>query len=320
MVEQVTGHPAADWATSEALIVEQSRGVVPASSWVLDAARSALRSKRILQLLTPGESRITYPMELLLSDAAAEWIVQEDDGRYRDGIRGVPMSWTGTRFARDPGRRAALPVEPDIDSGDLEMRISIVHPAGEPLRLGTAVEAALRALTGEAPTGWGNAEPATQPWSAEEVTEYCRNRAPGHTQLLVVGPGMTGQLRVSPADRGLVEETLLSGPVAGTVRPDDVAALAGQVAGTARLMLVAVHPGRRGGSRSSAPSRPALPYGLLAGQEIVAVRGVEHAERAPAARVEILGSAAWCTLDGGPRPPYEQLADLLRHFGLPDSS
>ncbi|ONF72573.1 DUF6177 family protein [Amycolatopsis keratiniphila] len=319
MVEQVTGHPAADLATEEALIVEQSRGVVPASSWVIDAARSALRSKRILQVLTPEESRITYPMELLLADAAAEWIVQEDASRYRDGIRGVPMSWTGTRFARDPGRRAVPPQEPEIDTGDLEIRISVVHPAEAPLRLGTAVEAALRALTGEAPTGWGNAEPATRPWSAEEVTEYCRNRAPGHTQLVVVGPGMTGQLRVSSADRGLVEETLLSGPGAGTVRPEDVASLAGQVAGTARLMLVAVHPGRRGGSRSSTPSRPALPYGLLAGQEIVAARGVEHAERAPTARIELLGSAAWCTFDGGPRPPYEQLADLLRHFGLPRS-
>ncbi|MFI9454022.1 DUF6177 family protein [Amycolatopsis sp. NPDC052450] len=320
MVEQVTGHPAADWATSEALVVEQSRGVVPASSWMIDAARSALRSKRVLQLLTPEESRLTYPMELLLRDVAAEWIVQEDADRYRDGIRGVPMTWTGTRFVRDPRGRAATPVKPEIDSGDVEVRITTVHPASEPLRLGSTAEAVLRAFTGGAPDGWGDAEPANLPWSADEITAYCRNRAPGRTQLVVVGAEVTGQLRVSPTDEGTIEETRLSGPESGKLRPEDLTALAEQVSGSARLMLAAVHPGRRGGSRSSRPTRPALPYGLLVGQEIVAARGVAHAERAPAARVTLLGSAAWCTMDGGRRPPYEQLADLLRHFGVPDAS
>ncbi|RSN16382.1 hypothetical protein DMC63_22835 [Streptomyces sp. WAC 05977] len=319
MVEQVTGHPAADWATSEALVVEQSRGVVPASSWMIDAARSALRSERVLQLLTPEDSRLTYPMELLLRDAAAEWIVQEDEDRYRDGIRGVPMIWTGTRFARDPGGRPAIPAEAKIDSGDVEVRITTVHPVSEPPRLGSAAEAVLRTFTGGAPAGWGDAEPATLPWSADEITAYCRNRAPARTQLVVVGGDVTGQLRVSPTDEGTVEETRLSGPSAGVLRPEDITALAEQISGGARLMSVAVHPGRRGGSRSNRPTRPALPYGLLVGQDIVAARGVGHAELAPAARVTILGSAAWCTLDGGRRPPYEQLADLLRHFGLPDA-
>ncbi|WP_410664164.1 DUF6177 family protein [Amycolatopsis sp. lyj-84] len=317
MVEQVTGHPAADWATSEALVVEQSRRIVPASSWMIDAARSALRSERVLQLLTPEDSRLTYPMELLLRDAAAEWIVQEDADRYRDGIRGVPMTWSGTRFVRDPGGRAATPVEPKIGSGDVEVRITTVHPVSGPLRLGSAAEAVLRAFTGGAPAGWGDAEPATSPWSADEITAYCRNRAPGRTQLVVVGGEVTGQLRVSPTDEGTIEETRLSGP--GTLRPEDLTALAEQVSGSARLMLAAVHPGRQGGPRSARPTRPALPYGLLVGQEIVAARGVVHAERAPAARVTMLGSAAWCTLDGGRRPPYEQLADLLRHFGVSDT-
>lgn len=319
MVEQVTGHPAADWATSEALIVEQSRAVVPASSWMIDAARSALGSARVLQLLTPEQSGLTYPMELLLHDVAADWIVQDDAGRHRHGLLGFPVSWNGTRFVRDPGHQAAVPVEPKMNSGDFEVRITTVHPAGGPLQLGAGAEAVLRAFTGGPPTGWGNAEPATRPWSPGEVTEHCRNRAPERTQLIVVGPGVAGQLRVSPSDDGLLEETRLSGPAVGTLRPDHVAAMAGQVAGTARLMLAAVHPGRRGGSRSSEPTWPALPYGFLAGREIVAARGVDHAELAPAERVTILDSAAWCTVHGGRRTPYEQLADIVRHFGLPDT-
>ncbi|GAB3712248.1 hypothetical protein GCM10027598_18680 [Amycolatopsis oliviviridis] len=314
MVEQVTGHPAADWATAEALIVEQSRALVPASTWLIDAARSAVRSGRVLQLLTPADSGITYPMELLLRDSAAEWVVQEEADRYRDGIRGFEMRWNGTRFARVPDLPAAAPFDPEIDSGDFEVRITTVHPAAEPLRLGSAAEAALRSLTGDAPFGWGDAEPATLPWSVDEITARCRDE---RAQVVVVGRGVTGQLRVSRTDEGTIEETRLSGPRAGTLRPDAVTALAERVSGGARLMLAAVHPGRRGGVRSNRPTRPALPYGLLVGQEIVAQRGVAHAERAPAARVEMLGSAAWCVLDGGRRPPYEQLADLVRHFGLP---
>ncbi|WP_414942053.1 DUF6177 family protein [Amycolatopsis sp. cmx-11-51] len=323
MVEQVTGHPAADWATSDALVVEQSRGVVPASSWLIDAARSASRSARVLQLLTPEHSGLTYPMELLLRDAGAEWIVQEDDERFRRGFDGVPSRWNGTRFVRDPDRPSPPPAESAITSGDLEVRITTVHPAAKPVRFGADAEAALWALTGREPTGWGNAEPVTRPWSADELTWHCRNRAPGRTRVIVAGHGVVGQVHVSPADAGTIEETKLSGPAVGTLRPEQADALAERLAASARMMLVAVHPGRRGGVRSSEPSRPALPYGLLVGQEMVAARGTVHAGQAPAARVVGFGSgdrsAVWCVLNGGRRPPYEQLSDVLRHFALPDT-
>ena len=44
-------------------------------------------------------------------------------------------------------------------------------------------------VTGAAPLGWGTAEPANQPWSAREVTEFCRERAPQPTALVVVASG-----------------------------------------------------------------------------------------------------------------------------------
>lgn len=321
MVEPLTAHPAADRVTGEALVAEQFRTVVPASTWLVDAAKAAATTNRVLQVLTGAHDKITYPLELLLRDAAAEWVVQEGPGRFRDGLHGYAMAWNGSRFAPDLDAATAAPADPVPGSGDIEVQIATLHPAAESLRLGGSTEAAVQQLTGGQPAGWGIAEPATQPWSAREVTAHCRNRAPAATTLVVVGSGVVGQLHVRRVDTGVLEEVRLSGPAAGRVPADAIEALAEKVAGTARLMVVAAHPGRRDGLRSSAPTLPALPYGLLIGHETVATAGLDHASRTPAARVRLLGSggrtAAWYRLDGGQQAPFEQLTAVLRHFGLP---
>ncbi|MFC4079373.1 DUF6177 family protein [Amycolatopsis samaneae] len=311
-------HPAADHATAEAVLVEQLRDVVPASTWLVDAARTAVDSGRDLQLLTAAHSRITYPLELLLRDAHADWVVPDGTGRHRDGLRGFPLVWNGNRFVpdADPGPAPTLDATPG--SGDLEVQITVHHPAGEPPRLGTGTEDAMRALTGSGPTGWGVAEPATQPWSAGEITAHCRDRA-RPVKLVVVGHGVVGQLAVSPVDTGVIEEVRLSGPEAGTVPRERVEDLATACAGTARLLVVAAHPGRLAGLRAATPVPPALPYGVLIGHEMVAARGVGHARRTPAARVDLLGvgarTAVWCRFDGSETPPFAQFAEILDHFG-----
>jgi hypothetical protein len=138
----------------------------------------------------------------------------------------------------------------------------------------------------------------------------------------VVGSGVVGQLQVSRVDTGVLEEIKLSGPAAGKVHQDNIEALAEEIASTARL--VAAHPGRLNGLRASAPTLPALPYGMLIGHEMVAMGGLNHAKRTPSTRVRLLGSgsrnAAWCRLDGGQKAPFEQLTDILHHFGMPDQS
>ncbi len=324
MVEPVTWHPAADRATSEALIVEQDRVVVPLSTWVADAAVEASTTGRVLQVLTPAHSRITYPLELLLQDAAAQWVLREGvlrEGaeRFRDGISGFPLRWSGQSFVTDPTSLPSADADMDPGSGDLEVQISTLHPAVESLRLGASTEIAMQVLTGAAPAGWGVAEPATQPWSPFELTEHCRERAPDRTQLVVVGSGVIGQLHVQWVDAGVLERTRLSGPPVSVVNTDIVDTLAAEVADTARSMIVAAQPGRRGGLRASRPAPPALPYGFLIGHEVVAERGVAHAQ-ATAAQVTLLGRGArkscWCRLDGGQRAPFELLTAVLQHFGL----
>ncbi|WP_020661514.1 DUF6177 family protein [Amycolatopsis benzoatilytica] len=313
MDEPVT--PAADRVTAEAVVVEQHRAVVPATTWLVDAARAAVRDGKVLQVRTPARSRLTVPLELLLRDALADWVVRDDTGAHHDGFRGFPLAWNGIRFVRDteaPPRTSPAPVP---GSGDLEVRIITV---GEAPRLGASTEAAMQALGGGPPGGWGVAEPVTQPWSAGDLAAHCRQRAARPVNVLVTGPGTVGRVRVSQVDGELVEEVELSGPRAGTVARDDIEALVERVAAEAQMMTVGAHPGRRRGLRApGAP--PVLPYGVLFGPEFVAACGVAHAHRAPAARVRLVGTgrrtAAWCRFDGGRTPAYEQFADLLQHFG-----
>jgi len=320
VVKQVTWHPAADRATTDALVAEQDRSVVPLSSWLADAAAEAIATGRMLQVLTPEHSRITYPLELMLRDTGCQWIVREGPERFRDGLTGVRMRWNGARFATDLN---AAP--PDVDlpqagSGDLELQITTLHPASAELQLGASTEAAVRAITGSDPTGWGTSEPATQPWSPREITTFCRDRAPTSAQVVVTGNGVLGQILVERTETAVREQTRLSGPRAGVVDAAAIESLAGQVVGSARSMIVAAHPGRFDGLRAGRFTMPALPYGILVGHPVVAERGVAHAEQVPVTRYRILGDGArqacWCRLDAGPGRPYELLTVVLEHFGV----
>ncbi len=298
MVEPVT--------TAEALVVEQHRDVVPATASVTDAAKTATRAGRALQLRTPAHSRLTFPLELLLRDARGDWMAGD-----RDGFRGFPLAWNGVRFVRDGDVVTEAPVP---GSGDLEVRILTCRPP----RIGASTETAMRVLSGGPPLGWGVAEPVTEPWSTGDLTEHVRKHFPRPVSVVVVGHGTTGRLRVSQVDGVVVEDVELSGPAAGTVARAAIEALAAESARTARMVVVGAHPGRREGLRSPGVAT-ALPYGVLFGPELVAGRGVAHAHRAPAARVKLLGSgehtAAWYRFDGDPAPPFEQFAEVLHHFG-----
>jgi hypothetical protein len=320
VVEPVIWHPAADRATSEALIVEQDRTVVPLSTWVADAAVQAAATGRVLQLLTPAHSRITYPLELLLRDAGAQWVLREGPEQFRDGLTGFRLRWNAQRFTTDLDVPPPAPHKAQPGSGDLEVQVSALHPEDESAPLGASTETVVRTLTGSPPAGWGIGEPVTQPWSPRELTAHCHERAPAPTRLVVVGPAIVGQLRVQQVDTGVLERVRLSGPPAAVVGQELVEALATQLADTVRSMIVAAQPGRLHGLRSGCPAPPALPYGILLGHQVVADRGLAHARAAPAARVSVLGQASrpacWCRLDGTERAPFELLTAVLAHFGL----
>jgi hypothetical protein len=326
----MTGHAPMDGAGGNALVVEQDRRVVPLSPWLADAAVTARAGGRLLQVVTTADSRLTYPLEVMLVQGGGQWVVRQDE-QSRDGFTGSELRWTGDRFT--PARGAAstldrtwLDVPPG--SGSLEVQISTLHRATEGPELGVATESAMRALTGAAPAGWGVAEPVTQPWSRRELTAHCRGRAPAPTALVVVGGEgartTVGVLRLERTDTGVLERIRLAGPPSGAVRQETIDDLAAEISGTARSMIVAVHPARSGGTLPAGPSRPALPYGILFGPRVVAGRGAAHAAAAPAASVRMLGGAdspaVWCRLDTVDAAPYEVLTAVLRHFGVVDAA
>lgn len=322
MVEPLIQHPAVDRATAEVLVVEQDRSVVPMATWIVDAAATAAGSGRALQLVTLAHSRLTYPLELLLRETNADWVVREGPDRFRDGLAGFVLRWNGARFAPDLQARPHAPVNPEPGSGDLELQLSIVHPAEESLELGAAAETAIRAVTDADPTGWGVAEPASQPWSRREITAHCRENAPKPTNLVIVGEGAVGRYSVQRTDTGVVERVRLCGPPAGTVGQGAIEALVTAVAYEARSLIVAAHPGRIHGLRASAPTLPALPYGILIGHSVIAECGLDHARQAPAS-LRVVGAeprqAVWCRLDQGSVQPYEALHAVVNHFGMSDA-
>jgi hypothetical protein len=291
---------------------------------MVDAALVATRGGRLLQIVTPADSRLTYPLELMLGEGGSQWIVRSGAG-FREGFTGAPMGWTGSRFSPVDGPIPEPDHTRDPGLGSMEVQISTVHPAAAGLELGTSTVASTHAMTGTEPAGWGAAEPVTEPWSARDVTAFCRDRAPDPTSLVVVAGGrgsqVVGRLHVRRVTAGVLEEVRLAGPAASAVGQGAIEQLAADLAGTARSMIVSVHPIRADGTRPAEPSPPSVPFGMLVGHAVVAERGAEYACFAPASSVRMLRGrkgmpACWCRFDGGPDEPYLQLAAVLRHFGL----
>lgn len=317
---------ATDTFTSKAVVIQQYRSVVGLFPWLAEAAVDAVRSGRTLQIVTPTDALLTYPLEVMLAQARGQWVVRGGD-EYRDGLTGLPLRWDGHRFspahdtaARPAGSDADLPLVAAAWSGGLEIQIVTLHPATEALELGASTETAIRALTGNDPAGWGVAEPATYPWSRSDLTAFCRTRAPKPTSLVIVGgepwSAVLGVLTVERVDTGVREQLRLAGPQLSTIDDATIEGLAEKLAGTVRSMIVVVHPGRSGGQRSSTPCLPSLPWGVLVGHQESAIDSEPEVVLGRA-----LGRGArrawWYRLDGGPGAAYENLTAVLRRYGLP---
>ncbi|GAA4943711.1 DUF6177 family protein [Actinoplanes utahensis] len=313
MVQPLTGHPAADRITPAAVITEQTRQVVPRSAWLADAAVTAARSGRTFQLVTPAASRITYPLELMLTETGGRWVIRAGD-TARDGLTSQPLHWDDDRYTELSGVVPAAPLAPDsVWGGSADIQITTLHPADAALELGATTEAAVRALTGREPAGWGVAEPVTQPWSRRELTNHCRHRAPAPSSLVVIGDDVLGVVNVKRVRTGVLEEVRLSGPPFLSAGESAYESLADEVAGTARSMIVAIHHGRIGGLRTGAPTLPPLPYAVLIGHQAPPGTGITP----PITGRGLRGGTLWYRLDDGPGQPYEALTAVLQAYGLP---
>jgi hypothetical protein len=240
--------PGVDLLTERAALVVQNRPVVPLTAWLAEALRHCGESGRALQILTPPGARLTLPLRLTLAAQNGRWVVRNAaaapaaadtdtdtdtgadaaaaaDDAY-DGLTGAALRWDGAAYTpieapAGGGTLAAAFTRVPVPVGEqLICTFRASHPAAGDTRIGGAVELLCAAITGTPPGGWGTAEPATQAWHREELTAFCRERAPNPTWLVVVGGlgprRVVGTIFVSRTPRGVEEAvTLVAGERAG---------------------------------------------------------------------------------------------------------
>ncbi|MFD7814121.1 DUF6177 family protein [Streptomyces sp. NPDC059785] len=254
------GGPAVDVLTDTTAVVMQDRPLVPMSSWLGDAMRTAAEAGRALQIVTPPATRLTLPTRTALRGLPNRWVVRDAEHGYYDGLSGALLQWENGTFAPVRDERGATRVaegfraSDPVDAGERQLVLSlrVRHPAVEGLVLGSAVESVFRHLTGGPPAGWSTAEPVNLPWSTRTLTEFARARAPRPTLLVVVGrPGRPAlaTVRVLRTPAGVEEDvTLAFGYGSGETPPlSAVEGLAAELDASHPLvsMLTAVRAGRR---------------------------------------------------------------------------
>ncbi|MFE3186131.1 DUF6177 family protein [Streptomyces violascens] len=332
-------HPTVDVLTESTAVVMCDRPVIALTAWLSHILRAAVESRRALQIVTPPGVRLSLPLRTALTGAPNRWVVKDPDCGYYDGLSGAVLRWQDGTFApaRDASGEAVVAeafTAPALTSErQLIVAFRTVHNADENLVLGHALSAAWEALTGAAPAGWGTAEPINLPWSARQLTDLARERAPEPTQLLAVGdparPALAG-LRVSRVERGVAADaTLTLGYGADEAPPlEAIEPLAAALAASHGLthMLVTLRRGRRDLAVPAHFEAPPIPVSYTLGAEGVRSAGLAHAGRPPlAVRPVQLGPAAEPALyyplgDGTDAATWPMLERLMAHLEPGDAA
>jgi hypothetical protein len=292
--------PGVDLITDRVAVVMQDRPVIGMSAWLSDALSSAKAESRDVQLVTPKTSRISWPVRsMLFNGAFSKWVVIAEDGEYYDGLNGVRLKWNGDLFV---ARAPAVPGEPTSDihpdfvvqeepSAHLQLTVRVRHEPVAALTLGKLAELLFTRTTGTGPAGWSTSEPVTQPWSPDALTEYCRDRAPAPTWLVVSGqPGAEfkpafGTLEARRTRSGLDETVTLAVAQPGLDFPTAQAMgeLIDEVADNYELISAMVM-GAYGAADATYQPRflgLACPIGVGAGNEALNGNSVEKALKVP---------------------------------------
>jgi hypothetical protein len=273
-----------------------------------------------LQVVTPAGSRLTMAAGSVLHPPYGQWVVGGDSG-FHDARTGIGLRFNGSGFVPAEEGQTAFDITPDdADGTQLQISFRVRHAPAATTLLGGAAQLLYEALTGGPPSGWGTSEPITSPWKREELTRFCRDRAPTGTLLCHIGhsgPPAQGTLRVERTAEGIDEHTRLHvGHQPGESFPVDLLAQAiDDLAAEHHLLeLTAVaQPGRP--DLSAIPNRtdPPTPVGIALGPDAIADLGPEHAFAAPGTAVRIGNRrrpSAWYPA----RRNWAELEQLLQHL------
>ncbi|GAA2488153.1 DUF6177 family protein [Streptomyces gobitricini] len=292
--------PAVDVLTDKVAVVIQDRPVVAMTAWLADAFRAAAEGGLGLQIVAPAGTTLSPAVRGALSAWPSRWVVQDERDGYYDGLSGAVLAWQEGMFHpvaapdstdEDPRARVAAAYQEGVeDSGERQLGLTFrtVHPADDRLVLGGALESVWRELTGEAPAGWGTAEPANLPWSLRRLTDVVHERAPEPTWVVVVGsperPGLA-TVRVSRTKAGVEEEvTLAFGYGPDEELPVDAVPRAAEVLATGhhlRSMLVQLRKARRDLAVPPRFEGPGVPLAFVLGAEEVRAMPGDRARRTP---------------------------------------
>ncbi|WP_433180594.1 DUF6177 family protein [Actinoallomurus sp. CA-150999] len=310
--------PAADALTPKAMVVLQDRPVVAFTKWLADGLRFCSETRRGLQIVTGPDSRITVPLRLVLTGPNTHWVVRADGGYY-DGLSGVPLVWDGGTFVTDPNARTYAPAytAPPTEPVGAQLTVTFRVRHTSDTEIGAAAEQVCTALTGAPPGGWGIAEPATDVWRREQLSELFWSRGAGATWLTMVGAGSrpaVGTLLVSKAGEAVEEAVTL---VVGYADPREVpvgtlsAQLGGIAAGRHLISLFAqLSNGRADLTAVPRWLGPPAPIGMAVGGSAPGPPGI------PAQQIgDAQSPAVWYVLgDGRQQEGWQRYEQLTRHL------
>ncbi|MFE7042762.1 DUF6177 family protein [Streptomyces atratus] len=331
--------PAVDALTDKVAVVIQDRPVIAMTAWLSDAFRAAANAELGLQIVTSPGATLSPAVRNSLSGWPSRWVVQDEKDGYYDGLSGAVLRWQNGLFAPveaahpvpgDPRTPVAASYQEVANTGERQLAVSFrtVHPADDRLVLGGALESVWRELTGEAPAGWGTAEPANLPWSLRRLTDVAFERAPEPTWIVVVGspdrPGLA-TVRISRTKAGVEEDvTLAFGYGPDEEPPLDALPRAAEVLATRhhlQSMLVQLRKARRDLAVPPRFEGPGVPLAFVLGAEEVREMPGDRARRTPLSEPPVqLGPrsrpALYYPLPGDPSDlsGWQDFERLMRHL------
>ncbi|MDM7884888.1 DUF6177 family protein [Curtobacterium sp. RHCKG23] len=243
MDDVTLAHPLVDAVGPGFVVHETDAAVVECSSERTGLLLEARRAGVVAVLLTPGSSRLTAAMSVMLRRTASTWVVREGD-RYRAAGSDVVADDVATAMLAPQTVTRSAAIGPGAVPW-VEALVSVHHPASEAATLGRTAELLLAGLADVCPEAWGTVEPATLAWSVAEVTAFARRRAPRPTRLVAVAPTTGGvasvQLRIERSATGVTEETRLvlprPAPSDGLPTDDDIPTVLADLAQRQRVLL-----------------------------------------------------------------------------------
>ncbi|MEU6012759.1 DUF6177 family protein [Streptomyces sp. NPDC047515] len=331
--------PAVDALTDKVAVVIQDRPVIAMTAWLSDAFRAAANAELGLQIVTSPGATLSPAVRNSLTGWPSRWVVQDEKDGYYDGLSGAVLRWQNGLFSPieaadpvpgDPRTPVAAAYQEVATTGERQLAVSFrtVHPADDRLVLGGALESVWRELTGEAPAGWGTAEPANLPWSLRRLTDVAHERAPEPTWLVVVGgPDRRGlaTVRISRTKAGVEEDvTLAFGYGPDEEPPLDALPRAAEVLATRhhlQSMLIQLRKARRDLAVPPRFEGPGVPLAFVLGAEEVREMPGDRARRTPLSEPPVqLGPSTrpslYYPLPGDPSDlsGWQDFERLMRHL------